>query len=274
MRPVCALLLLAWAVALGGCGDGDSAAAPKPVILWAVGDGGIGNDASKQVAELVATDDPAAVLYLGDVYEAGTAEEFEGFGAVYGDVLERMWPTPGNHDWPNHKTGYDPFWRDALGERIPHHYAREAGGWDVLAANSQTPNNPAQLAWLHDQVAGAGDCRLAFWHKPRFNAGEHRDEELQVEPLWDIVEGRAAILVTGHDHNMQRFKAVDGTTQYISGAGGKSHYAVAEDDPRLAFSDDEADGALRIALTPGRADLRYVATDGSVLDRSTVTCEG
>ena len=73
---------------------------------------------------------------------------------------------------------------------------------------------------------------------------------------------------------MQRFKPVKGTVEYVSGAGGKSHYKVDDADPRLAFSDDQSYGALRIALTPGKAELRFVATDGTVLDRSTVTCEG
>ncbi|HEV2814863.1 MAG TPA: hypothetical protein VGW10_16525 [Solirubrobacteraceae bacterium] len=62
--------------------------------------------------------------------------------------------------------------------------------------------------------------------------------------------------------------------QYVSGAGGRSRYTVDTDDPRLAFSHDGTEGALRIALTPGRADLRFVAADGTVLDTSTVTCEG
>ncbi len=79
-------------------------------------------------------------------------------------------------------------------------------------------------------------------------------------------------MLAGHDHNMQRFEPVSGTTEYVAGAGGKTHYPVQADDPRLAFSDDEADGALRIALSPGRAELRFVTADGEVIDRSTVTC--
>ena len=58
----------------------------------------------------------------------------------------------------------------------------------------------------------------------------------------------------------------------MSGAGGRSHYDVDEGDDRLAFSDDRVDGALRMQLRPGRADLRIVRTGGEVLDRSTVRC--
>jgi hypothetical protein len=185
-----------------------------------------------------------------------------------------MWPTPGNHDWPDHGEGYDPFWRATLGRRLPHHYAREAGGWQVLSANSETPDDPRQLAWLRTRAAGGGDCRVVFWHRPHLNAGfVHRNDQAAVKALWDAIEGHAAIALAGHDHDMQRFKPVGGTTEYVSGAGGESRYPVDASDPRLAFSDDKTYGALRIELRPGRADLRFVAADGKILDRSRVTCE-
>ncbi len=261
-------------LALAGCGGDEPGTSPPAVVIWAVGDGGVPGEPAREVAELIARDDPDRVLYLGDVYETGTAEEFRGFGEVFGPLLERMWPTPGNHDWQNHATGYDPFWRDVRGRPQPHDYERRAGGWEVISANSETPDDREQLRRLGDYAAGGGNCRIAFWHRPRFNAGEHRGEEAAVAPLWETVKTRAAILLSGHDHNVQRFEPVDGTVQYVVGAGGRGHYGVDESDPRLAFSDDTADAALRIRLTPGTADLRFIAADGTELDRSTVRCEG
>lgn len=111
-----------------------------------------------------------------------------------------------------------------------------------------------------------------FMHRPRFTAGLHEGQEDVVADLWDAVKGRAAIVVSAHDHNFQRFRPVDGTVQYVSGAGGDERYAVDDEDPRLAFSEDDAFGALRIVLRPGRAELTFVAADGTPLDRSTVPC--
>jgi len=277
-RPV--ILSLSCSLALAACG-GDGApvppatAASRATVVWAVGDGGTGTKAAKQVAALIARDRPDHVIYLGDVYDHGTREEFQTkFAPVYGALARRMWPTPGNHDWPSHATGYGPYWRAALGRRLPYRYERRAGGWRVLSANSETPDDPRQLAWLRKRVSGGGDCRIVFWHKPHLNAGLHRADQAAVAPLWDAVEGHTAIALAGHDHNMQRFKPVGGTTEYVSGAGGKDRYALDARDPRLAFSDDDNYGALRIELRPGRADLRFVASDGRILDRSKVTCEG
>jgi hypothetical protein len=259
------------AALLAGCGGGSSTV---PVVIWAVGDGAAPGDIPKLVSARVAQDGPAHVIYLGDVYETGTAREFEqNFSGVYRGLVKETWPTPGNHDWPKHDVGYDPFWRKQLGHAIPEYYERSAGGWQILSANSEDAHNPAQLRWLRRHAAeGGGNCRIAFWHRPALDAGLHRADEPTVYGLWKAVRGRAAIVLSGHDHNMQRFKPLDGTVQYVSGAGGKGRYNVDETDKRLAWSNDQVAGALRIALEPGRADLSFISEDGSILDQSTVLC--
>jgi hypothetical protein len=243
-----------------------------PAEVWAVGDGS-GTSASRALAARIARARPDHVLYLGDVYERGTADEFRAnFARVYGSLVRRMAPTPGNHDWPNHRTGYDPYWRSVTGAPTPPWYALTIGGWRVLSLNSETPADAAQLRWLRRQLASArGTCTLAFWHRPRFSAGRHGDQ-VDVQPLWNAVRGRAPLVVSGHDHDLQRMRPIGGTTQLVSGAGGRSHYGVDEGDPRLAFSDDRRDGALRLRLRPGRALAEFVALDGSVLDRSSTSC--
>jgi hypothetical protein len=127
------------------------------------------------------------------------------------------------------------------------------------------------VRWLRKRVARPGTCRLAFWHRPRFNAGEHGDAR-DVAPLWDALRGRAKLVINGHDHNMQRFDPIDGITQYVSGAGGHSLYRLADSPPRLAFGASQTYGALRIELRPGRARLAFVSVDGRILDLNVVRC--
>jgi hypothetical protein len=155
---------------------------------------------------------------------------------------------------------------------MPAYYAFETAGWRVLSLNSEAPHGPGspQVRWLTRQVERPGTCRLAFWHRPRFSAGRHGDQA-DVAPLWDALPGRAAIVVNGHDHDMQRLRPIDGITELVSGAGGHGLYEL-KGDPRLAFGSDDEYGALRITLTPGRADLAFVAADGGVLDRQRVAC--
>jgi hypothetical protein len=272
-RP--AIALVVFLAVLIGCGDDDPHAVPRSgTVVWAVGDGGNGSDEARRVANLIGADRPRRVLYLGDVYEAGTAADFrERFTSVYRSLVPRMDPTPGNHDWPHHAVGYDPYWRKVKARRLPHHYALSAGGWRIVSVNSETPRDAKQLAFLRRELAGVRrGCAIVFMHRPRFNAGEHRDEEGDVDPLWRALRGKAAVLLSGHDHDLQRFRPVGGTTQYVIGAGGRERYDVDERDPRLAFARDSTDGALRLRLKPGIARLSIVAADGDVIDRSTARC--
>lgn len=237
--------------------------------VWAVGDGPDGGRDAREVAELIAAANPALVLYLGDVYSG----DYSTFPDAYGQLAARTAPTPGNHDWPrNAEYGYLPYWRGVHGRPLASYYPLHLAGWQVLSLNSEAPYDAEseQVRWVRSQVRTPGTCRLAFWHRPHYSAGKHGDEH--VRPLWDALRGRAALVVNGHDHNMQRLKPVEGLTQLVSGAGGRSHHGVDRRDERVSFADDRHYGALRLRLSPGRADLAFVAVGGRVLDASTVTC--
>ena len=245
-----------------------------PAVVWAVGDGADGSESARAVARRIASDRPASLLYLGDVYDRGSPEEFRtNYDSVYGGLADRTAPTPGNHEWPAHPEGYDAYWRSKTGAATPPWYSFRVGGWRMISLNSEAPHGPgsAQLRWLRRTVARTrGTCALAFWHRPLQSAGRHGDQS-DVAPLWQAVRGHVRLVVNGHDHDLQRLRPRDGITQFVAGAGGKSHYALSP-DPRVAFGDDVHDGALRMQLRPGRADLTFVAADGTILDRSSVTC--
>ncbi|MBA2513312.1 MAG: metallophosphoesterase [Solirubrobacterales bacterium] len=239
-----------------------------------MGDGADGSAAARRIGALVEAGEPDRVLYLGDVYESGTRAEFnDNFAGVYGSLLRRIAPTPGNHDWPNHDNGYDPYWSSVTGAATPPWYAFRIAGWQILSLNSEAPHGQGspQVRWLRRRVRKPGSCRLAFWHRPRFSAGSHGDQA-DVAPLWKVLVGRAVIVLSGHDHNLQRFRPLAGITQIVAGAGGRSHYELDSSDQRLAFADDDLDGAARLTLRPGTARIDLVAADGKVLDSSTVAC--
>ena len=244
-----------------------------PAQVWAIGDGAAGTPASRTVAARIVAARPDRVLYLGDVYEAGTRSEFRrNFAVPYKPLLHRMAPTPGNHDWPDHRVGYDPFWRSVTGKPTPPWYSFEIGGWHVLSLNSETAGDPDQMRWLRSRIASlSGTCTLAFWHRPRFSAGPHGDQP-DLAPLWNALVGHATLVVSGHDHDFQRLKPIDGITQLVDGSGGRSHYLVRHADRRLAFGDDTHYGALRLNLAPGRARIAFITAGGKVLDHSSVRC--
>ena len=236
--------------------------------VWAVGDSKAPDD--RPVAALIERAAPDRVLYVGDVYTSGTRDDFEAWDAVWGDLTRRMAPTPGNHDWPESAEGYDPYWTDVRGTPPPTHYAFEAGGWQILALNSEHDEQEAQASWARARTASR-NCTIAFWHRPRWSAGPHGDNEA-TDALWRAVRGRAAAVISGHEHNMQRLEPLNRTIQFISGAGGSSHTVPDKDDRRLDFGDGIHYGALRLVLTPASARWAFVATDARILDSGVLRC--
>ena len=89
----------------------------------------------------------------------------------------------------------------------------------------------------------------------------------EMEPVWHALRGRAALLLSGHDHSSRRFHPRDGMVQIV--AGGREFYPVS---PRVAFANAREPAAVRLTLTPTRARIAFVATDGRRLDVSEVPC--
>jgi Calcineurin-like phosphoesterase len=288
MRVRATLVTLSASVAMvaGGCGKDAIQARSGPFVrsgpagpatVWAIGDAADSGKFTKQVSDLVNKVTPDKLLYLGDVYPKGTAEDFrERYASRWGSLASITAPTPGNHEWPTRADGYVPYWNKAKGRRVTYHYAFRIAGWELISLNSEGPHSAQseQVRWLRRQVArNSGTCRIPFWHTPRYNAGKTHGDDRSIEPFWRVLRGRTPLIINAHEHNMQRFKPRDGITQLISGAGGHGErYPIDRTDPRLAFGNDREKGALRIRLRPGRADFAFIGTDGETLDSGSVRC--
>jgi acid phosphatase type 7 len=283
VRPAAVVALCGLAGLHGGCG-GSAPRAGGPfvpdgprssAVVWAAGDGADGGPGAKAVAQLVARGKPDVFLYLGDVYPDGAPDSFaQSYAPTFGPLAGRTAPTPGNHDWPQHRQGYDPHWTKAHGTPPPPYYSFRAGGWQFLSLNSEVATGPgsAQQRWLRGQLRGAGDCRIAFWHRPRFSAGTVHGDNPGVDPLWRALLGRARLVLNGHEHDMQRMSPRRGIVELIDGAGGHSFYGLRRRYPGLRFSSPDEFGAIRMELRPGVARIAFVSIEGKQLDRTSVDC--
>jgi acid phosphatase type 7 len=247
--------------------------AGEPATVWAVGDGADGSAIARRLARRIERSRPDAFLYLGDVYPGGTAEDYRrNWRPVYGPLDPITWPTPGNHEWWAREQGYFAYWRPH--GRAKPWYRFSVGGWEVLSLNSEAPHGPGsmQLRWLRRVLErGDGDCRIAFWHRPRFSADSVHGDAPDIAPLWDVLRGRARLVLNGHGHVMARYHRRDGLTQYIAGTGGQVRYRL-RPDSRIAFARSDRTGALRLELSRETAALQFRAVNGELLDRSRVTC--
>ena len=278
------------AVALAGCGATGGRPAdpprggPAPVpslrqaraVIWAVGDGADGSASGREVAARIGAGRVDRLLYLGDVYPSGTRADFDrNYVSPTARSPRRPRRRRATTTGPTARPATTRYWRRALQRRPAAWYAFDAAGWKLLSLNSEAPHDRGspQERWLRTQVRTPGTCRIVFWHRPRYSAGTVHGDQADMAPLWDDLRGRAAIALAGHEHDMQRFKPIDGITEFVSGAGGAGLYAPPHRRPR-AFADDREYGALRLVLTPGAADYAFVAADGRVLDHGTIRCRG
>ena len=246
-------------------------AAATAATVWAVGDGATATSTEDDdLGDFIAAKRPLnqldRFLYLGDVYETGTIDEFNGnYGGAFGAFKDISRPTPGDNEWANVASGYDPYW-GTLAPRQPgggRYYSFEVGGWHVVSLNSNQSTS-AQLTWLRGDLAKAannGTCTIAMIHEPPNETGA----------VWDALEGHAVAVLSGHVHNYQRHVAQRGITQFIVGTGGRTKVAVATGGRVL--SSTTATGALKLTLQPGSGRFDFFVTDAlTPRDSSSLNC--
>jgi hypothetical protein len=268
-----AVALGAVAVPLGAVPGG--AQAGERAVVWAAGDVATPGVRADRVAALVRRGEPDRFLYLGDVYETGTLAEFRRwYHPRLGQLARVTDPTIGNHEWENRFVGYYRYWARRKGRKQPPWSRTRIAGWEILSLNSQAPHTTGspQIRWLESVLTAPGNCRIAFWHRPRFSEGAYGGAP-DLNPLWTRLAGHARIVISGHDHNLQRHRPHDGLTQYVVGAGGRARYAFHAGGSSMVWGTDDRDGALRMALRPGHALLEFRGTSGRLLDRSRRTCD-
>jgi len=247
-------------------------------VLVAAGDiAGCDTPGDEATAEVVAGL-PGTVATLGDsVYEHGTAAEFAGcYDPTWGRFKDRTHPAPGNHDYGTGKaTAYLAYFG------VPRWYSYDLGSWHVVSLDSNCASvggcgpGSAEEAWLRADLAShrSAPCTLAYWHHPRWSSGLHGSSTL-VDGLWRALAGAGAdVVLSGHDHDYERFAPIDGVREFVVGTGGRSLYPLGAALPGSEVRQDSAFGVLVLTLHPGGYDWRFAAAAGpGFSDRGSAPC--
>lgn len=198
------------------------------VRLAAVGDVGTGDEHEWEtagfMAEAGASDPFDGLILLGDnVYPDGDPERldatvFDPFAPIL-DAGASLLPVLGNHDV---RDGNGPGQVSRLG--MPHNWYSVAIGHVLfIGLDSNRVEDPAQLEWLEDTLAGTPHTTIiAAMHHPAYSAGKHGSTR-DVQELWvPLFEQYGVDLVlAGHDHDYQRSIPIDGVTYFVSGGGAR-----------------------------------------------------
>jgi hypothetical protein len=306
-----AALLLALIVVLGACGDSDRraplpAAAPTSTVaatststtlpvatLLAAGDIAACNSTGDEATAAILDARPNAVIAtLGDnVYDSGTASEFANcYDPSWGRHKDRTRPALGNHEYGVFRAGgYYGAFGAAAGEAPLGWYSYDVGVWHVIVLNSNCEvvgcaTGGSQDRFIRDDLAAhPARCTVAIWHHPRWSSGTVHGPTVGLQSLYTaLFELGVDILLTGHEHNYERFAPLDpagvvdpvrGIRQFVVGTGGRSHYPLGPPAPGSEARNDNTFGVLALTLRPGSYQWQFVPEAGkSFTDSGSYNC--
>jgi acid phosphatase type 7 len=256
--------------------------ADGPVTVLAAGDiASCGSEGDERTAALLGRHQ-GTVLVLGDaVYDSGEPSEFqECYEPTWGRALDRTRPVPGNHDYETDAAqGYFDFFGSRAGAPRKGWYSYDLGAWHLIALNSNCrevggcDRGSEQERWLRaDLNRHRTGCTLAYWHHPRFSSGVHHGSQEQVSDLWQaLYEAGADVVLSGHEHNYERFAPLDptgdvdnarGIQEFVVGTGGRSLHPFGRPLPGSELRESDTYGVLQLTLNADSYDWQFVPIDG------------
>jgi acid phosphatase type 7 len=272
-----------------------TAAAVGPV--WLVGAGDIARcddlTGARATAALIRARFPTArVFTAGDnAYPTGSAQAFaDCYAPTWGAFRSRTRAAAGNHDWmvagaAPYRTYFGASSRNSKGETF---YAYTLGAWRVIVLDTECDQvggcgpGSRESRWLAAELrAHPRACTVAITHRPLFSSGMHGSQPDLGPLVRQLVAARVDLLVSGHDHDYERFArqtvggmaASVGIRQFVVGTGGgdlRSFGTVARNSKaRIAGQF----GVLALRLSPGVYSWKFITAPGGVVaDSGTGRC--
>jgi 3',5'-cyclic AMP phosphodiesterase CpdA len=224
-RSFLAAVIVAPALALGG-------QSAEPTGILAIGDFGVGGETQETMGAAVRTWEethPADVLVtLGDNdYTESPSAFHDNWTASFGWLQAAgvgAAGTLGNHDVRINGGRYE---FDELG--MPRrHYRRIAGNVELFLLNSNAPASTTQREWLRNRLRESTTrWQIVAFHHPAYTCGNYLGHPTILSRWVPLFERFGVDLVlSGHDHNYQRFAQHRGVHYVVHGGGGQRLYPI------------------------------------------------
>ncbi|MFJ5546884.1 DNRLRE domain-containing protein [Streptomyces sp. NPDC093225] len=258
-----------------------------PVLVGAgdIATAGSGDTATAKLLEGI----PGTVFTVGDnAYPDGTASDFTTYyEPTWGRHKARTRPAPGNHDYhTSGASGYYGYFGSNAGPSGRGYYSYDLGNWHVVALNSETGMavGSAQEQWLRaDLAASTKPCTVAYWHKPRWTSSSSHAGDPSTGPLVQaLYDNGAEVILTGHNHQYERFAPQNpsgqldtgrGLRQFVAGMGGADLYGFGTIQPNSEARNNNTFGVLKLTLHANGYDWQFVPEAGKTYnDSGTGTC--
>uniref|UniRef100_Q01ZC1 Metallophosphoesterase n=1 Tax=Solibacter usitatus (strain Ellin6076) TaxID=234267 RepID=Q01ZC1_SOLUE len=278
---------------------------PGPFSFLVYGDSGDGSNRQIAVALQMVKEQPNFVLHVGDIaYQSGTFAEFSSnYFAYYFTLMRRagFFPVAGNHEYYTQDSA--PYLAlsvlpdNGVPEDPGRYYSFDWGnvhfvGLDANLLDAPFPLAQARmLAWMENDLATSqAPWKIAFWHQTPYPLEHHLDDPIDTAArnlLVPILERHGVQLVlTGHEHNYTRSKALRagvpvaqgaaGTVYITTGGGGGELHPVLDTLPAFLEYQASVNHYLRIevagpVLTIHSIQVDSVNPNGKEFDHLVIT---
>jgi hypothetical protein len=194
---------------------------------------------------------------------------------IYGPLKIVFYAVLGNHDWYGFDSpaaqilysGESPSWR------MPAPYYTYTAGPIQFFAVDTLEVSAQQLRWLEEQLQKSqSPWKVVYGHHAIFSDGYHGDNARLIDQLFPVLKNRVDLYLSGHEHDMQHLRPVDGVTFVTSGGGG-SDLRPPRPTSRSLFARD-AFGFTILEASPTELNVRFVGTDSEVMHQFTLQKAG
>jgi acid phosphatase len=258
--------------------------------FMAVGDAGSGKEGQRIVAhsmrEYAIQNSVEFVLYLGDnFYDNGVNSvndpKFQThFEQIYDNIVLNMpfYVVVGNHDYRG-----DVYAQIAYTERSTRWYMpalyytftieyNESDSVQFFALNtnpiSEGEDVTEQLTWLEDMLhQSEARWKIVYGHHPIYSNGYHGNDANMIHHVLPILETHDVdIYLSGHDHDLQILKPVNGIHYLVNGAGSELRDTLCKDNSIyaasylgfMAFRISHNEMVVSVVLDEGKLDYCHV----------------
>ncbi len=190
-----------------------------------IGDTRAGNSlAHKKLVNEMSRHEAAFYIHTGDfVHDATDPEQWNEFFEIERPLLSKIpiVPVAGNHDISDIGIYTSLFFRE---ERF---YSFEYANIMVLVVDSTVPieKGDRQYRFLEKELAryesSGADHLFVSMHHPPFSSGKHGYDMNVMETVVPLLEKHNVVAVmSGHEHNYERTKPINGIVYLVTGGGG------------------------------------------------------
>jgi acid phosphatase type 7 len=254
----------------------------------------------RATSDLLVNSGLTAVLALGDLqYYCGALAAFMySYDQSWGRVKSMTYPAPGNHEYqltggygcaPGAQ-GYFAYFGAAAGDPTRGYYSFDIGAWHLISLNSNCveiggcERGSAEERWLRaDLAAHPAPCTLAYWHHPPFTSSVAPvGAPATLALLQDLYAAGADLLLSGHQHNYERFApqtpggAADpqhGIREFVVGTGGEDLRRFGTPAANGETREGDTFGVLELTLLPTSYSWQFIPeTGGSFTDGGSAAC--